>query len=87
MATSKDIQAAIHAAGQNRHTIMITAREHDGSIETREAEPYSYRVTAGSRKFFCYDIKRRGTRNFLVSNILSIEETGHPFTPQWPIEV
>jgi len=41
------IKDTIHSAGQNLHTIMITAKEKDGSVETREAEPYSYRVTAG----------------------------------------
>ena len=81
------IKGIIHSAGKNLHTIKITAKEKDGSIETREAEPYSYRVTAGTEKFFCYDIKKKGTRNFLVSNIISVEETNSSFTPQWPVEV
>jgi hypothetical protein len=51
------IKNTIHSAGQNLHTIMLTAKEKDGSVETREAESYSYRVTAGTEKFFCYDIK------------------------------
>ena len=37
------IKQTIASAGRNRHTIILTAREKDGSIETREAEPYSYR--------------------------------------------
>lgn len=81
------IKETIHSAGQNLHTINITAREKDGSIETREAEPYSYRVTAGSEKFFCYDVQKQGTRNFLVSNIISVEETSNTFTPRWDVEV
>jgi len=81
------IKDTIHSAGQNLHTIMITAREKDGSVETREAEPYSYRVTAGTEKFFCYDIRKGGTRNLFVSNIISVEETSNSFQPRWVVEV
>lgn len=81
------IKEVISSAGRNHHTIMITAKEKDGSVETREAEPYSYRVTAGTEKFFCYDIRKGGTRNLFVSNIISVEETDNIFSPRWPIEV
>lgn len=81
------IKDTIHRAGKNRHTIMITATEKDGSTETREAEPYSYRVTAGTEKFFCYDIAKQGVRNLLVANILSVVETQNSFTPRWEVEV
>jgi len=81
------IKDTIHSAGQNLHTIMITAKEKDGSVETREAEPYSYRVTAGTEKFFCYDINKGGTRNLFVSNIISVEETQNSFKPRWDVEV
>lgn len=81
------IKDIIHSAGKNLHTIMITAREKDGSVETREAEPYSYRVTAGTEKFFCYDIRKGGTRNLFVSNIISAEETNNSFQPRWAAEV
>jgi predicted DNA-binding transcriptional regulator YafY len=82
-----NIKDTIHSAGQNLHTIIITARELDGTTETREAEPYSYRTTGGTEKFFCYDINKGGTRNFLVSNIISVAETNNKFTPRWPVEV
>ena len=81
------IRETIHSAGTHLHTIIIRAREKDGSVETREAEPYSYRIKGGSEKFFCYDVKKRGLRNFTVSNIISVEETQNSFTPQWPVEV
>ena len=81
------IKDIIHSAGQNHHTILLTAREKDGSVETREAEPYSYRITAGTEKFFCYDIRKDGTRNLLVSNLISAEETNNTFTPRWNVEV
>lgn len=81
------IKDTIHSAGQNCHTVLITAREKDGSTETREAEPYSYRATAGTEKFFCYDIRKEGVRNLSISNIISVKETNNSFTPRWPIEV
>jgi hypothetical protein len=80
----KDI---IHSAGKNLHTIIITAREKDGSVETREAEPYSYRITAGTEKFFCFDVTNGGTKNFFVTNIISVQETKNRFNPRWPVEV
>ncbi|MDM9639331.1 WYL domain-containing protein [Acinetobacter nosocomialis] len=82
-----DIRDVISSAGRNLHTIIITAREDDGTIETREAEPYSYRIKGGSEKFFCFDIRKGGIRNFHVSNIISVQETENSFTPRWPVEV
>lgn len=81
------IKEIIASAGRNCHTIIITAEEQDGSVETREAEPYSYRIKAGKELFFCYDIVKQGTRSFTVQNILSVEETDNSFSPRWPIEV
>jgi predicted DNA-binding transcriptional regulator YafY len=81
------IDSTISNAGHNLHTIIITAREEDGSIETREAEPYSYRNKGGHDLFFCYDIEKDGTRSFRVENIISVEETENSFTPRWPVEV
>ncbi len=81
------IKETISSAGRNLHTIIITASEKDGSVETREAEPYSYRIKGGTEKFFCYDIRKGGTRNFFVANIISVEETQNLFTPRWNVEV
>jgi predicted DNA-binding transcriptional regulator YafY len=81
------VKQAIAAAGINLHTIILTASEEDGSIETREAEPYSYRFRGGRELFFCYDIGRQGIRSFVVSRILSAEETTNTFSPRWPVEV
>lgn len=83
----KDIKNVIASAGRNLHTIIITAKEDDGTIETREAEPYSYRIKGGTEKFFCYDIKKGGIRNFHVSKIISVEETSNSFIPRWDVEV
>lgn len=82
-----DIKATIASAGRNHNTIIITAREEDGSVETREAEPYSYRVKGGHELFFCYDIAKQGTRSFVVNRIISVEITNNTFAPRWAIEV
>ncbi len=82
-----NIKEVIHSAGSNLHTIIITAREKDGSVETREAEPYSYRIKGDEEKFFCFDIAKGGIRNFAVSNIISVEETQNTFSPRWDVEV
>jgi hypothetical protein len=82
-----DIKATIASAGRNLHTVIVTASEDDGSTEIREAEPYSYRITAETEKFFCYDIGKNGTRNFHVSKIISVKETQNSFTPRWDVEV
>jgi len=81
------IKHIIRSAGRNRHTIILTAREKDGSFETREAEPYSYRTEKGREYFYCYDVHKQGTRKFLISNIISAEETENTFVPRWPVEV
>ena len=81
------IKQVIASAGKNLHTVILTAREEDGSVETREAEPYSYRFKGGHELFFCYDIGKQGTRSFIVTRIISVEETAHSFSPRWPVEV
>lgn len=82
-----DIKAVIASAGRNLKTIIITAREEDGSVETREAEPYSYRFKGGHELFFCYDIDKNGIRSFVVSRIISVQETDNSFAPRWAVEV
>lgn len=82
-----NIKQIISSAGNNYHTIIMTAREKNGSVETREAEPYSYRFANGHELFFCYDVNKKGTRSFIVSNIISVEETSNTFTPRYPVEV
>lgn len=81
------IKETISAAGRNLHTVIITAREEDGTVETREAEPYSYRIKGGHELFFCYDTSKQGTRSFVVSRIMSVQETSNAFSPRWRVEV
>lgn len=44
-------------------------------------------MTGHDEKFFCYDIRKGGTRNFHVSKIISVEETSNSFIPRWTVEV
>lgn len=81
------LRDTIQRAGRNCHTIIITAKEQNGTIETREAEPYSYRSKGEHELFFCYDINKCGTRSFIITNIISVEETNNSFIPRWDIEV
>lgn len=81
------IKDTISQAGKNCHTIILTAMEEDGSVEKREGEPYSYRVKNGHELFFCFDIKKQAIRSFVLSKIISVEETDNVFKPRWPIEV
>lgn len=81
------MKSIIASAGRNCKTIIITAREEDGSIETREAEPYSYRFKGGHELFYCYDVAKCGLRSFIFSNVISVQETQNSFTPRWPVEV
>jgi predicted DNA-binding transcriptional regulator YafY len=82
-----NIKNIIKTAADNRHTLFITAREKDNSVESREVEPYSYRYKDGNEIFYCYDINKNGTRCFIVPNILSVSETDNIFSPRWPIEI
>ena len=77
----------ISSAGRNRHTIILVAREKDGSVESREAEPYSYRSKDGNELFYCFDINKNGMRCFTIGNIISVEETSNSFNPRFPVEV
>lgn len=81
------IHDTISSAGRNLHTIILVAREKDGSVESREAEPYSYRSKGGNELFYCYDINKNGMRCFSINNIISVEETSNTFDPRFPIEV
>ena len=68
-------------------TILLTAAEADGSVETREIEPYSVRPGKTGPRLFYWCLKKQGTRNTYLSNILDATPTGHPFAPRWPVEL
>ena len=66
-------------------TVMLRARERDGSVEPREVEPYSLRD--GGALLYCFCLKRNDTRCFRVERIIAAAPTGRTFTPRWPVEL
>jgi predicted DNA-binding transcriptional regulator YafY len=67
-------------------TVMLTAREADGSVETREVEPYSLRPGPNGQRLFYWCCMKQGMRNTYLSNILSAELTGRTFVPRFSVE-
>ena len=82
-----NLLAVITAEARAEHTVTHTAREADGSVETREIEPYSLRSGDAGQRLFYFCLKKQGTRNTYVSNILAATPTGNSFAPRWPIEL
>jgi len=68
-------------------TVVIEAAEKDGSVETREVEPYSIRRGPEEDRLIYYCHKRNGTRSVLLSNLLSAESTGRSFVPRYDVEL
>jgi len=82
------LEVVAREARANR-TVVITARKNDGSVETREIEPYSLRSGAPGKapRLFAFCLKRMETRSWTVTNILKAVPTGKPFAPRWPVEL
>jgi predicted DNA-binding transcriptional regulator YafY len=76
----------IRSEARAGRTVLLTAREADGSVETREIEPYSLRPGKAGERLFYYCLKRQGTRNTHVRAIVAAEPTGNGFVPRWPVE-
>jgi hypothetical protein len=68
-------------------TVIIEAAEKDGSVETREIEPYSIRPGKEEDRLIYFCLKRNGTRSVLLENLLSAEPTGHTFVPRYEVEL
>ncbi|WP_417864632.1 WYL domain-containing protein [Aeromicrobium erythreum] len=70
-------------------TVLIEAYESDGTVETREIEPYSLRPGAPgkSERLYGFCLKREAVRSWTVDNIVRAEPTGNEFAPRWPVEL
>lgn len=70
-------------------TVVIVARESDGTVETREIEPYSVRPGAAGKgdRLYGFCLKRNALRSWTISNILSAKPTGRSFEPRWDVEL
>lgn len=76
----------VDEARANR-TVIVEAREKDGSQEIREIEPYSVRPGENEDRLMFFCLKRQGIRSILLSNLLSAEPTGRSFDPRYPVEL
>ena len=82
-----DVLAVIGAEARAARTVLLTAREADGSVETREVEPYSLRPGSHGPRLFYWCCEKQGIRNAYVDSILSAEPTGNSFAPRYPVEL
>jgi hypothetical protein len=82
-----DIKKTISSAGRNLNTVIITTVGDDGSMDSKEIEPYAYSCKGNSEVFFCYDIANRVVRSYLLSKIISAQETRNSYTPRREINV
>jgi predicted DNA-binding transcriptional regulator YafY len=72
---------------RDRRTVVIEAAEKDGSVETREIEPYCVRAGKEEDRLIYYCLKRDGTRSVLLANLLAAEPTGRTFEPRYDVEL
>jgi predicted DNA-binding transcriptional regulator YafY len=78
----------IRKAGKEKKLLFITASEEDGSIESREVEPYSFRHSKeGNTLFFGWDVVKKAIRSFRADRIIEVRVTSKKFTPRFPVEV
>jgi predicted DNA-binding transcriptional regulator YafY len=68
-------------------TVIIEAQEKDGSVETREIEPYSIRPGKEDDRLMFHCLERDATRSILLSNLLAAEATGRSFAPRYEVEL
>lgn len=81
-----NILEIIIQAGRERKLLWMRAREKDGSIEERVVEPYSFRPVGTYERFYCYDVRKNGIRQFYLGNILEVKKLDQSFIPRWPVE-
>jgi predicted DNA-binding transcriptional regulator YafY len=82
-----DVLDVIATEARANRTVVIEAREKDGSEEEREIEPYSIRPGPEEDRLVFYCLKRDGWRSILLPNLLSATPTGRGFEPRYPVEL
>lgn len=82
-----DVLEFIADEARAHRTVVIEAREKDGSTETREIEPYSTRPGKEEERLMFFCLKREAMRSILLSNLLSAEPTGRDFVPRYDVEL
>ena len=82
-----DVLKVIAEEAQARRTVLIRAREKDGSIESREIEPYSIRPGKEEERLMFFCLERNAMRSILLPNLLFAEPTGRDFVPRYDVEL
>lgn len=84
-----DLLDVVRGSARKLNTVVLTARESDGSVETREVEPYSLRPGAAGKapRLMAFCLTRQEIRGWNITNILDAVPTGKTFSPRWPIEL
>lgn len=72
---------------RKHRTVIITAKEADGSLEQREVEAYSVRQKPGGALLHYWCLKKNQHRSTYLHNLLSARPTGQQFTPRWTVEL
>lgn len=68
-------------------TVLMTAREVDGTVETREVEAYSLRPGPHGALLHYWCLTKDGHRSAHVTNVLDARPTGRSFVPRWTVEL
>lgn len=82
-----DVIDLIAEEARANRTVVVEAREKDGSVEVREIEPYSIRPGKDEDRLMFHCLVRDGTRSILLSNLISAEPTGRTFEPRYDVEL
>ena len=82
-----DPMTIVATEARAHRTVVIHAREKDGTRETREIEPYSLRRGKNGRLLFFWCLKRDAIRSLRVRSITRAEATGRNFEPRYPVEL
>lgn len=77
----------VEREAREHRTVVIRARELDGTVEQREVEPYSLRPTARGPLLHYWCLTKDVHRSVHVPNLLSAAPTGRAFVPRWAVEL
>lgn len=78
-----EIIAELVSAADNLSTINITYIDRGGNVTNREIEPYEIK----NNKFWGYDIKKDGIRQFNLERIMDVKSSGKSFSPRFPLKM
>jgi len=74
----------VATAARWRKTVILTYRKKGDFYRLRvvEVEPYSVR----GPYLYAFCLQHREIHSFLISNIVSVKQTGRKYLPRWTVE-